>query len=103
MLRHIKAGVLEVAYEESGPAHGTPVFLLHGFPYDVHAYGEVVPLLAGAGCRTIVPYLRGYGPTRFLSAGTPPPGQQAGRGPALRAPMGARRGRRARAAGHGTG
>jgi len=77
MLRHIKAGVVEVAYEESGPADGTPVFLLHGFPYDVHAYGEVVPLLAGAGCRTIVPYLRGYGPTRFLSASTPRSGQQA--------------------------
>ena len=68
MLRHIKAGVLEVAYEKSGPADGTPVVLLHGFPYDVHAYDEVVPLLAGAGCRTIVPYLRGYGPMRFLSA-----------------------------------
>jgi pimeloyl-ACP methyl ester carboxylesterase len=77
MLRHIKAGVLQVAYEESGPADGTPVFLLHGFPYDVHAYGEVVPMLAGAGCRTIVPYLRGYGPTRFLSASTLRSGQQA--------------------------
>src|SRR5215510_6688992 len=77
MLRHITAGVLQVAYEESGPADGTPVFLLHGFPYDVHAYDEVVPILAGAGCRTIVPYLRGYGRTRFLSAGTPRSGQQA--------------------------
>jgi pimeloyl-ACP methyl ester carboxylesterase len=77
MLRHITAGVLEVAYEESGPARGTPVFLLHGFPYDVHAYDEVVPLLTAAGCRTIVPYLRGYGPTRFLSASTPRSGQQA--------------------------
>jgi pimeloyl-ACP methyl ester carboxylesterase len=77
MLRHIKVGVLQVAYEEIGPADGTPVFLMHGFPYDVHAYGEVVPLLVGAGCRTIVPYLRGYGPTRFLSASTPRSGQQA--------------------------
>lgn len=77
MLKHINAGVLDVAYEESGSADGTPVFLLHGFPYDVHAYGEVVPLLTAAGCRTIVPYLRGYGPTRFLSDSTPRSGQQA--------------------------
>src|SRR3954470_21530861 len=80
MLRHIKAGVLEVAYEESGPAHGTPVFLLHGFPYDIHAYGEVVPLLAAAGCRVIVPYLRGYGPTRFVREDTMRSGEQAALG-----------------------
>ncbi len=77
MLKHINAGVLDVAYEETGPADGTPVFLLHGFPYDVHAYDEVVPLLTAAGCRTIVPYLRGYGATRFLSDSTPRSGQQA--------------------------
>lgn len=73
----MKAGVLEVAYEESGAPGGKPVFLLHGFPYDVHAYDEVTPLLVAAGCRVFTPYLRGYGPTRFLSADTPRSGQQA--------------------------
>jgi len=77
MLKHIHAGVLNVAYRDEGPVDGMPVMLMHGFPYDVHAYDEVVPLLTAAGCRTIVPYLRGYGPTRFLSADTPRSGQQA--------------------------
>ena len=77
MTKKIKAGVLDVAYEESGPAHGTPVILLHGFPYDVHAYDEVARILAREGLRVIVPYLRGYGPTRFLSDKTPRSGQQA--------------------------
>lgn len=77
MTRHADAGVLNVAYEESGPPQGRPVFLMHGFPYDIHAYDEVAPILAKAGCRVIVPYLRGYGPTRFLSADTPRSGQQA--------------------------
>jgi pimeloyl-ACP methyl ester carboxylesterase len=77
MLKQIEAGVLRVAYEESGAADGTPVFLLHGFPYDVHAYDEVTPLLVEAGCRVIAPYLRGYGPTRFLSPDTLRSGQQA--------------------------
>ena len=77
MLKHIDAGVLSVAYEEAGPATGTPVLLLHGFPYDVHAYDEVAPILAAAGCHVITPYLRGYGPTRFLSPETPRSGQQA--------------------------
>lgn len=77
MLKHIEAGVLEVAYEESGDAGGRPVFLLHGFPYDVHAFDQAAPRLASAGCRVIVPYLRGYGPTRFLSADTLRSGQQA--------------------------
>jgi len=77
MLKHIEAGVLDVAYRDEGPSDGTPVMLLHGFPYDVHAYDEVVPLLAAVGCRVIVPYLRGYGPTRFLSSDTPRSGQQA--------------------------
>ena len=76
----VKAGVLEIAYEETGPAQGTPVVLLHGFPYDVHAYDEVSLILAARGCRVIVPYLRGYGPTRFLSASTPRSGQQAALG-----------------------
>jgi pimeloyl-ACP methyl ester carboxylesterase len=76
MPTQITAGVLEVTYEEAGPADGTPVFLLHGFPYDVHAFDEVTPLLVAQSCRVIVPYLRGYGRTRFLSADTPRSGQQ---------------------------
>jgi len=77
MLKRVDAGVLTVAFEESGAANGTPVVLLHGFPYDVHAYDAVTPILAAAGCRVITPYLRGYGPTRFLSAETLRSGQQA--------------------------
>ena len=76
-LRQVRAGVLDVAYHESGPADGPPVLLLHGFPYDIHAYAEVAPLLAAKGCRVIVPYLRGYGSTRFLDAATPRSGEQA--------------------------
>ncbi len=76
-LRRIEAGVLEVAYHESGPADGPPVLLMHGFPYDIHTYAEVAPILAAQGCRTIVPYMRGYGGTRFLSADTPRSGEQA--------------------------
>ncbi|MDH3286280.1 MAG: alpha/beta hydrolase [Betaproteobacteria bacterium] len=77
MLKQIEAGALRVAYEERGSPAGTPVVLLHGFPYDVRAYDEVTPLLVGQGFRVITPYLRGYGPTRFLSADTPRSGQQA--------------------------
>ena len=77
MLQLVKAGVLNVGYLESGPAGGTPAVLLHGFPYDVHAYDAVTPLLVSAGCRVITPYLRGYGPTRFLSGDTLRSGQQA--------------------------
>jgi pimeloyl-ACP methyl ester carboxylesterase len=77
MMKRVNAGVLNVAYEDSGAADGRPVVLLHGFPYDVHAYDEVTPLLASAGCRVITPHLRGYGPTRFLSGDTPRSGQQA--------------------------
>ncbi|WP_076999766.1 alpha/beta fold hydrolase [Variovorax sp. KK3] len=76
-LRQVRAGVLDVGYHESGPADGPPVLLMHGFPYDIHAYGEVAPLLAARGCRVIVPCMRGYGSTRFLDAGTPRSGQQA--------------------------
>ena len=76
-LRTVQAGVLDVAFHESGPADGPPVFLMHGFPYDIHAYAEVAPILAARGCRVIVPYLRGYGPTRFLRADTPRSGEQA--------------------------
>lgn len=77
MLKRIEAGVLSVAYRESGPADGRPVILLHGFPYDIHAYDAVEPLLVQAGCRVFTPWLRGFGPTRFLSEATPRSGQQA--------------------------
>ena len=86
-IRTIKAGPLEIAYEESGPGSGWPCILGHGFPYDVHAYAEAAPLLAEAGARVIVPYLRGYGPTRFLSAETPRSGEQAALGADLLALM----------------
>jgi pimeloyl-ACP methyl ester carboxylesterase len=86
-LRHVQAGVLDVALYEAGPADGPPVFLMHGFPYDIHAYAEVAPLLAAKGCRVIVPYLRGYGDTRFLDAATPRSGEQAALGADLLALM----------------
>jgi len=70
-LKHIDAGVLCIAYAEAGPADGPPVLLLHGWPYDIHSFVEVAPILAQAGYRVLVPYLRGYGETRFLSADTP--------------------------------
>ncbi|WP_447776511.1 alpha/beta fold hydrolase [Variovorax boronicumulans] len=76
-LRTIEAGVLEVAYYEAGPADGPPVLLMHGFPYDIHTYAEVAPMLAAQGCRVVVPYMRGYGGTRFLSDATPRSGEQA--------------------------
>lgn len=86
-LRRIEAGALEIAYFEAGPVDGPPVFLMHGFPYDIHAYANVVPQLAAAGCRVLVPYLRGYGPTRFLRGGTPRSGEQAALGADLLALM----------------
>lgn len=76
-IRRIRTRALEIAYEESGPPGGFPVLLLHGFPYDPRAYDEVTPPLAAAGHRVIVPYLRGYGETRFLSPSTMRSGQQA--------------------------
>jgi pimeloyl-ACP methyl ester carboxylesterase len=76
-LHHIRAGVLDVAFLDQGPRDGAPVVLLHGFPYDVHAFGEVAPALVAAGCRVVTPYLRGYGPTRFVSPHTPRSGEQA--------------------------
>ena len=76
MLKRVRTDVLDVAYEESGPADGFPVILLHGFPYDPRCYDDVAARVAGAGFRVIVPYLRGYGPTRFLSADTLRSGQQ---------------------------
>ncbi len=81
-VKTIDAGVLSIAYLEYGPESGWPCILEHGFPYDIHAYAEAAPLLAEVGARVIVPYLRGYGPTRFLSA----------RHPALRRAGGAWRG-----------
>ena len=83
-LKTIAAGVLDVAYEDTGPKNGPPVILLHGFPYDIHAYDAVAPRLAAAGNRVIVPYLRGYGPTRFLAPETPRSGEQAVLGNDLR-------------------
>jgi len=68
---------LDLAYEHGGPANAFPIVLLHGYPYDVRAFDEVAPILNAAGFRTIVPYLRGYGPTRFLSPDTPRSGEQA--------------------------
>ncbi len=69
-LRQIDAGLLNVGYIEAGPANGPAVMLLHGWPYDIHSYVDVVPILATAGYRVIVPHLRGYGTTHFLSSGT---------------------------------
>jgi pimeloyl-ACP methyl ester carboxylesterase len=69
-LKQIDAGELNVGYAEAGPANGSPVILLHGWPYEIHTYVDVAPLLASAGYRVIVPYLRGYGTTRFLSGDT---------------------------------
>jgi pimeloyl-ACP methyl ester carboxylesterase len=69
-IKQIRAGVLDVGYAELGPAHGPVVICLHGWPYDIHSYADVAPLLAGQGYRVIVPYLRGHGTTRFLSART---------------------------------
>src|SRR5258708_16145786 len=76
-LRHVDAGVLNIAYHEEGPATGPAVILLHGFPYDIHCYVDVAPQLAVRGCRVIVPYLRGFGETRFRDAATPRSGEQA--------------------------
>ncbi|HMI30682.1 MAG TPA: alpha/beta hydrolase [Candidatus Limnocylindrales bacterium] len=75
-LKQIDAGLLNVGYAEAGPSKGPPVVLLHGWPYDIYSYVEVAPLLAAAGYRAIVPYLRGYGTTRFLSSETFRNGQQ---------------------------
>jgi pimeloyl-ACP methyl ester carboxylesterase len=95
--------VLNIAYHEAGPAEGPPVLLMHGFPYDIHAYAEVVPALAAQGCRVIVPYLRGFGPTRFLSPDTPRSGEQAALGADLLALLDALRIPRAVLAGYDWG
>ena len=80
VLKRVRTKVLEIAYEESGPADGIPVLLMHGWPYDPRTYDDMLQPLVTAGCQTIVPYLRGFGPTRFLSADTPRSGQQAALG-----------------------
>ena len=79
-LKQIDAGLLNVGYAEAGPPDSPAVILLHGWPYDIHSYVAVTPMLASAGYRVIVPYLRGYGTTRFLSAATFRNGQQAALG-----------------------
>jgi pimeloyl-ACP methyl ester carboxylesterase len=76
-LKQINAGLLNIGYAEAGPADGQAVVLLHGWPYDIHSYVDVAPMLAAAGYRVIVPYLRGYGTTRFLSSSTLRNGEQA--------------------------
>jgi pimeloyl-ACP methyl ester carboxylesterase len=76
-LKQVRAGVLDVAYAEAGPADGPPVLLVHGWPYDIHAFADVAPLLAAKGFRVLMPYLRGYGATRFLSQETIRNGQPA--------------------------
>jgi hypothetical protein len=75
-LKQIDAGILNVGYAEAGPTDGPAVILLHGWPYDIHSFVDVAPLLAAAGYRVIVPHLRGHGTTRFLSSGTFRNGQQ---------------------------
>lgn len=79
-IKHIETSQLSIAYEEHGPADGVPAVLMHGFPYSPRTYDEVAPILAAHGLRAIVPYLRGYGPTRFLDPATPRSGEQAALG-----------------------
>jgi len=76
-VKQVKAGLLNVGYVTAGPAGGRPVILMHGFPYDIHSYAGVAPLLAADGYRVIVPYIRGHGTTSFLSSATPRSGEQA--------------------------
>jgi pimeloyl-ACP methyl ester carboxylesterase len=102
-LRHIDAGVLNIAYYEEGPADGPVVMLMHGFPYDIHSFVDVAPILAARGCRAIVPYVRGYGPTRFRDPSTPRSGEQAAVGADLMALMDALGVRRAVVAGYDWG
>ena len=102
-LTHVEAGVLDIACHITGPADGAPVFLMHGFPYDIHAYAEVAPVLAARGCRVYVPYLRGFGPTRFLRDDTPRSGEQAALGHDLKQLMDALRVKRAVLAGYDWG
>ena len=82
--KHVRTATLDITFEESGVAEGVPVVLMHGWPYDPRSYDEVIPPLSAAGARVIVPYLRGFGATRFRSAETPRSGQQAALGKDLR-------------------
>jgi pimeloyl-ACP methyl ester carboxylesterase len=84
MVERVATKLLEIAYEESGPADGPPVILLHGWPSDPRDWDDVAPPLAADGCRVLVPWLRGYGPTRFLDPATPRSGQQAALGADVR-------------------
>ncbi len=102
-LRHVDAGALSIAYFEAGPADGPVVMLMHGFPYDIHSFVEVAPQLAAQRCRVIVPYLRGYGPTRFRDPATPRSGEQAAVGADLMALMDALSVKRAVFAGYDWG
>jgi pimeloyl-ACP methyl ester carboxylesterase len=79
-IKQVEAGDLSVGYAVAGPSDGPAVLLLHGWPYDIHSYADVAPLLASKGYRVIIPHLRGFGTTRFLSTGTPRNGQQAALG-----------------------
>jgi pimeloyl-ACP methyl ester carboxylesterase len=101
--RTINAGVLNIALHEAGPADGTPVFLMHGFPYDIQTYAEVVRLLVTKGCKVYVPYLRGFGATKFLSETTPRSGEQAALGADLLALMDALHVKQATLAGYDWG
>jgi pimeloyl-ACP methyl ester carboxylesterase len=102
-LRHVDAGVLNIAYYEVGPVDGPVAILLHGFPYDIHSYVDVAPQLAAQGCRVIVPYLRGFGATRFRDAATLRSGEQAAIGADVIALMDALGIQRAVLAGHNWG
>jgi pimeloyl-ACP methyl ester carboxylesterase len=102
-LRNVDAGVLNIAYYEAGPADGPAVMLMHGFPYDIHSFVDVAPLLSAQGCRVIVPYLRGYGPTKFRDKATPRSGEQASVGADMMALMDALGIKRAAFAGYDWG
>src|SRR5213080_4623577 len=102
-LKHVDAGVLTIAYYEDGPADGPVAILLHGFPYDIHSYVDVAPQLAAQGCRVIVPYLRGFGATRFRDPAMLRSGEQAAIGADVIALMDALGIRRAVLAGHNWG
>jgi pimeloyl-ACP methyl ester carboxylesterase len=102
-LRQVDAGVLKIAYYEEGPADGPVVILLHGFPYDIHSYVDVAPQLAAQGCRVIIPYLRGFGTTRFRDPATLRSGEQAAIGADVLALMNALGIKRAVFAGHNWG
>jgi pimeloyl-ACP methyl ester carboxylesterase len=102
-LARVQTPVLDIAYEQSGPEGGLTAILLHGFPYDIRGYDEAVALINAAGFRTIVPYLRGYGSTQFLSSATTRSGQQAALGQDLLELMDALRIKKAVLAGYDWG